>query len=205
MTRPPEEQRAVCDPWALRRLNVPDRLWGASFNGLSKPLREPIKRYCNNLPDFLGQGIGFWFFGPAGTGKTAGGVVVLKAAWERYKTGYFTTVKDLRASIKEEASYDSSQSVMDRARTVDVLVLDDLAVDDFKHFHFGIGDVEHLLNSRSMRGKTTILSTRVTPNVFREEYPSILDTMRGTFHAVNCEGYDHKQDAAAKIKTMFGG
>lgn len=202
---PPAEPRANVDTWALRRMNVPERLWGVTYNGLSKPLREPIRRYVANLPDFLGKGIGFWFYGPAGTGKTCGGIVILKAAWERYKVGYFTTVKDLRAALKEDSAFDSSESVMERARNADILVLDDLAVDDFKHFHFGIGDVEHLLNSRSMRGKTTILSTRVDPNTFRLEYPSILDTMRGTFHAVNCEGFDHKQEAAAKIKTMFGG
>lgn len=186
-------------------MNIPERLWDSSFTSLAKPLREPIKRYVNNLPAFLSKGIGFWFYGPSGTGKTCGGVVILKAAWERHKVGYFTTVKDLRASVKEDADFDSSESVMERVRNVDVLVLDDLAQDDFKHFHFGIGDVEHLLNSRSMRGKTTILSTRLDPTAFRLEYPSIIHTMRGTFHAVNCDGYNFKDDAAEKIKTMFGG
>jgi len=195
----------VCDDWVLLRMNVPERLWGASYQFMTKDLKRPILRYVGSIRQMLQRGVGFWLFGGASTGKTCAGIVLLKAGWERGYVGYYTTVKELRQSLKENADFDSSESVMSRVRAVDILVIDDLAEDDYKNFTFGISDVEHLLKSRSSRGKTTVLSTRLGPSDLSVDYPSILRSMRGTFHAVSCEGTERQDSASEQLRKDLGG
>lgn|GEM_PF-4795471 len=202
---PPQPPLMVCDEWALRRMNVPERLWGSIYQKLTLELKRPIHRYVANIHSMLRRGVGFWIFGPAGSGKTCGGIVILKAGWEHGHVGYYTTVKELRQSLKENEDFDSSESIMSRVRTVDILVIDDLAADDFRNFTFGISDVEHLLKSRSARGKTTVLSTRLGPEDFSIDYPSILHSMRGTFHAVSCEGAERQDEASLQLRKDLGG
>lgn len=196
--------KAQCDEWSMKRMNIPQRLWNASFTGLPDNLRGPVKNYIRNLDSMLNKGVGFFLYGASGTGKTSAGSVILKAGWERMKTGYFTTVKELRHAVREEESFDGSESIMERCRNVDILVLDDLAADDFKNFTVGIGEVEHLLSNRSMRSKTTVLTTRLQPDFFRAEYPSILQTMQGTFVGIPVTGQNHKAEADAELRRALG-
>jgi DNA replication protein DnaC len=185
-------------------MNVPERLWEANYKDLSLELKRPIHHYVASIHHLLQRGVGFWIFGPAGTGKTCGGIVLLKAGWEHGHVGYYTTVKELRQSLKENEDFDSSESIMSRVRAVDILVIDDLASDDYRNFTFGISDVEHLLKSRSSRGKTTILSTRLGPDDLSVDYPSILHSMRGTFHAISCAGA-RQDEASIQLRKDLGG
>ena len=193
------------DLWALTRLNVPERCWNASYTGLTQTLQTPVRNYCQKMPEMLRRGTGFYIHGPSGSGKTCGGVVLLKAAVERDHWGYYTTVKDLRQAIREEWTFDGSQSVLSRCKDVDVLVLDDLAQDDFRNFTFGIGEVEHLLSIRASRAKTTVLATRLTPHDLRMEYPSLLATMQGSFLSVSCAENNLKAEASEQLRRDLTG
>lgn len=195
---------AVLDAWALRRMNIPEHFWGASYTGLADVLQTPVANYCRKIDSMLSRGAGFYIHGPSGTGKSSAGVVLLKAAWERNKLGYYTTVKDLRQAIREDYTFDGDESVMARCKEVDVLVLDDLALDDFKNFTLGISEIEHLLTTRFTRSKTTVLATRLTPDALRTEYPSILQTMHGNFVSLACNGQNLKKDAADALRRELG-
>lgn len=190
----------------MRRMNIPERFWNTSFLEVGPSLQVPVKNYIKRMPDMLRRGTGFYFYGPAGVGKTSAGIVLMKAAYEKEKRCYYTTVKDLRQAIREEQSPDgdSETSMLQHCKDVDVLVLDDLAQDDFKNFVFGIGELEHLLNSRAARAKTTVLATRLTPDIFRTEYPSILQSMQGCFLSVACSGENLREQAAALLRKELG-
>lgn len=198
------DKLSPCNPWALERMNVPQRLWGVSYIGLPEILRKPVQKYVSELDAMLDKGRGFFLYGGPGVGKTSAGVVLLKGIWERRKTGYFTTIKELRQAIREDETFDGSQSVVERCRNVDMLVLDDLALEDFKNFTFGIAEVEHLLKNRSMRSKGTVLTTRLLPDIFRSDYPAILATMQGSFLPVLLEGENHKVAADRELRKDLG-
>lgn len=195
---------ATLDAWSLRRMNIPEHFWGATYTDLTPALKVPVAKYVQKLPDMLARGAGFYVHGPTGVGKTSGGVVMLKAAWERDKLGYYTTVKDLRLAIREDHVFDGDESVISRCKEVDVLVLDDLALDDFKNFTLGAAEIEHLLVTRASRAKTTFLSTRLTPDTLRTEYPALLQAMQGSFVSIPCSGQNFKQEAADRLKKELG-
>jgi len=196
--------KARCDGWALDRMNIPQRLWTADYASMPQSLQKPVSRYFSDFNQWLSKGVGFFIYGPPGTGKTSAGVVILKAGWEHAKTGYFTSIKDLRQSIKEEASFDNAESVYTRCKNVDVLVLDDLAPDDFKNFTLGIGEIEHLLTNRSMRSKLTVLTTRMMPLEIRESAPTFLPALQGTFLSLLVTGDNQKASADAELRRSLG-
>lgn len=195
---------ADIDRWVLERMNIPERFWGASYDLVPEPHRAPLRAFHRKLPEMLKRGAGFYLHGPTGVGKTSFGIVLLKAAWERGLRGYYTTVKDLRLSLKEDIAFEGNESVMMHCKDVDLLVLDDLAADDLKTFSLSISEIEHLLSSRASRSRCTILSTRLTPDVFRTEYPSILQTMQGSFVSLAFTGPNQKEAAAAELRRELG-
>lgn len=83
-------------------------------------------------------------------------------------------------------------------------MLDDLAPDDFKNFTLGIGEIEHLLTNRSMRSKTTILTTRMMPLEIRESAPTFLPALQGTFLSVLVTGDNQKASADAELRRSLG-
>ena len=192
------------DKWALQRMNIPERFWEATFDKVPDNLKTPIQRYCTKIDSLIQRGVGFFIHGPCGVGKSSAAAVLLKAGWEREKRGYYTTVKELRHAMREELTFDGSESIFSRCRDVEILVLDDLALDDFKNFVLGIGDIEHLIATRAMRSKTTILTTRLTPDTFRQEYPALLQTMQGSFVSVACNGPNMNVEAAARLRLELG-
>ena len=195
---------AVIDAWALKRMNLPQQFWNATYTGLPEVLQAPIARYCQKMPSMLARGVGFYVHGISGVGKSSGGAVLMKAAWERDYLSYYTTVKDLRQAIREDHTFDGTDSILTRCKDVDVLVLDDLALDDFKNFTFGIAEIEHLLINRSSRAKTTVLATRITPDVLRTEYPALLQSMQGSFVSLACAGQNLKKEAAEQLRRELG-
>jgi DNA replication protein DnaC len=195
---------AQCDRWALERMNVPQRFWLASYDKIAEEMREPVRRYVRNIDAMLKKGVGFFLYGNAGTGKTSAATVLLKAGWERYKTGYYTTIKDLRYCVREEVSFDGTDSVMDRCRSVDVLVLDDLAEDDFTNFVFGAGEIEHLLVARAARSKTTVLSTKLRPQQIVQKAPTLMSSLKGQFLDVGFNGPNLNDTAALDLKRSLG-
>ena len=195
---------AECDRWALNRMNIPQKFWSSSYSEIAPELKEPVKRYINGLDAFLGRGTGFFIFGGPGTGKTSAGVVLLKAGWERYKTGYYTTVKDLRYSSRENETFDGTDSVMDRCRGVDILVLDNLGEDDFSNFTMGAGDIEHLLTTRAARAKTTVLLTKLLPMQIFPKAPNLLPSLKGQFIDVALNGPNRNDEASLQLKRELG-
>lgn len=175
------------DRWALERMGIPPRLWGVTYGVMPEPLHAPVRRYVSDIDKFLSQGSGFYIHGPAGVGKTSAAIVLLKAGWERQHTGYYITVKDLRQAVKDDSEFEGGESILARCKSVDLLVLDDLAQDDFRPFTLGLGEIEHLVGTRAARGKTTILPTRLPPSAFLPDYGSFLSTLEGNFVAISLE------------------
>lgn len=194
----------VCDAKALDRMNIPASLRGVSYAHVNDALKTPIVRYFEKLDENLANGVGLFFFGPSGLGKTSAAIVMLKAGWERRRTGLFVSVKDVRQAIREDITYDGAESVLERAKNVDILVLDDLALDDFKDWTFGINAIEHLLRNRSMRGKTTIFTTRLTGLEIKDGSPSFFTSLQGSFVGILVTGEDQKAAAAKRLRQALG-
>lgn len=185
-------------------MGIPRRFWDARFDLVDDRLKPRLLKYANQLYESVRQGVGFFFFGPSGRGKTSAGVVLLKFAFEMGRSALFVSVKELREAIREDTMFDASETLMERARSVDMLLLDDLYREDFKNFTLGLSDIESLLSTRSARGKATILTTRLDIQELRTEAQGLLSPLRGSFVWHRFDGRDFHEEAQVRLLQRFG-
>lgn len=155
----------------LRRMNVPEEFWRVTYAAATPSVQGVLKNYLRNFDEFMGEGAGLYLWGPPGVGKTAAAVVLLKAARERFKTGYFIRASELRDAIRLQHDFDADQSVMERVREVDVLVLDSFGESDLKLPYLKLEELMDLVAGRGQRRKVTLLTTTMPQKVVVKHGP----------------------------------
>lgn len=86
----------------------------------------------DDLPEYGERKESLYLYGPCGVGKTGLAVALLKEMMDMEGAGLFVTLRDLLEETRRSfgASADNSQpSLLDRATTVPVLLLDDLGAE----------------------------------------------------------------------------
>jgi DNA replication protein DnaC len=191
----------------LLRMKVPKRHWGASFREISDQPREVVEKYLDKFDEFMGKGVGMLFWGDNGLGKTAAAVVVGKEARRRGKTVLFVEAADLKRSVIEKVSFDEETSVWERARSVDVLILDDIGKGVQDSTGFGARMLDELVRHRNARMLATFLTTNMSPRgeqMEAEFKTSTLHTFKECMLPVRFSGRDRRKDAESEIMTMLG-
>lgn len=147
----------------MRRMNVPDRFWGARQAGVQKQSKDLVDNYLTNFDLMAEKGAGLVLWGPVGRGKTSIAVTIAKEARARGYSAYFTSVYELREAIKNKAEFDD-QAILSRCRDVDVLIVDNVEEGDLNITHyFSMHDLKALVRFRGEHLKITIVTTRQNP------------------------------------------
>lgn len=145
----------------LRRMNLPEDYWRVKIQSVSDKVRPTIENYLTRFEEMAEKGVGLILFGSAGVGKTGIACLVAKEARKRGFTGYFTTVYELREALRARIGFDEEQSVLERCREVDLLVLDGLAEEDLSELYVNLRSVQDLLAYRGSKLRVSILTTRL--------------------------------------------
>lgn len=190
----------------LVRMNIPARYWDVSFNEISsKKARDVIVRYGNKIDTMISNGIGMILSGNNGVGKTAAVVCLAKEFRRRYKSVFFIEASDLKRAVFSNEIFDDEESVWDRAKSVDVLILDDLGkgVKDSK----GQGErlIDELIRARNARKLITFITTNIsTMNQLNEELKeSTVKTFKECMYYLKMEGPDRREEAQKKIVELM--
>lgn len=179
----PKPRLHAIDAGDLTRMNVPEEFWtagAAGFSGLTPTVKPVIRNYVANFDEMLKKGVGLMLLGDPGVGKTATAVTLLKHARERFLTGYFIRIAELREALREQQSFDADLSIMDRCRAVDFLVLDDFGETDLLAPWFKLGDLSELVVARGQRRRPTIVTSGLGKSIFMSAKPGFFDTI-GTY------------------------
>lgn len=191
----------------LVRMSVPKRHWPASFREISEEPRAIVEKYLDKFEEFMGKGVGMLFWGPNGLGKTAAAVVVGKEARRRGKTVLFIESADLKRCVIEKVAFDEDSSVWERARSVDLLILDDIGKGVQDSTGFGARVLDELVRHRNARLKATFLTTNMSPRdeqMQNEFKKSTLHTFKECMLPVRFIGDDRRKEAESEIMSMLG-
>ena len=148
----------------LERMNLPEDLWEVKLQCVSDGARTPTKSYLRRIDEAVTNGAGLVVYGGQGVGKTAIAALIAKEARSRGYTALFSRVWELREMIRSRVDYDADSSMAERARAVDVLVLDDLRSEDANEKFFTLSEVVQLVRYRASRRKVTVITTRMMPS-----------------------------------------
>lgn len=161
----------------LRFAQIPEAHWRAKLDRIPESARGVVQGLHNYIPkEATGQqslqGVGIIFYGSVGVGKSAA-ASLLALQYRRYrKSVFYTAYRTLRDAKRSPESYyfDAAQqiTILDRAYTVDVLVVDDITTDDLQDRYFGSEMLMSLLRLRAQAKLVTLVTTRLAPDPQQE-------------------------------------
>lgn len=151
----------------LVRANIPERYWDVRFDAIpdTAPYKGQVARYLRDVEDNVENGRGLFVTHPKnGTGKTGIACLIGKRALLQGFTVYYTMSEAYKKAVVKNQMFDEYELVEDRARSVDLLILDDFG----KEFKGDSGwiesELENLFRERAQAKKTTIATGNNTPS-----------------------------------------
>ena len=156
----------------LHRMNIGRRYWPASMQNVPESaLKSTYRSYMKNLASNYAEGWGLFVYGNNGVGKTYASCALLK---EITKAGYSTFCilsDELKLAYIDGSRFDEDNTVTQRVERVDFLLIEDLGK-EYSGRGSGFAELcfENLLRKRSRECRPTIVTTNLTPALFKERY-----------------------------------
>jgi DNA replication protein DnaC len=169
-------------------MNLPEEFWRAKIQETPESVREVVHSYLFRIKDLVQKGAGLYLYGPVGVGKTGIASLVAKEARARSFTVFFIGVWELREAVKVKMQFDESSSVLDRCRSVDVLILDNLREEDEKEYMVNGRMLEELISYRKLKKRVTVITSRMTPMDLRGKMPGLYDATVGSLVPISVVG-----------------
>lgn len=146
-------------------MRIPRRFWESSFDAIPDcEGKDVLRSYLRNIEDMLDRGEGLLLWGPNGHGKTSAAVIVMMEARRRGASALFVQAETLRQAALEGTMFSDEKTLMDRAREVDFLVLDDLGKEHSGESGYTERLFENLIRGRSANKRVTLVTTNLPVN-----------------------------------------
>jgi len=173
-------------------MNIGRRFWDANVFNLRPSQKEAVKDYVKRFKFFISKGVGLFLWGPNSSGKTYVSASLLILAWERWLvSGYCVTAASLKENFVKDMPVDfgSEETVITRAIRSQILVIDDLGREHRSTSGFAENRFDMLLRDRSRDLNTTIITSNLNPDDFRDIYGvSSFELVRENMHFVKLNG-----------------
>ncbi len=142
-------------------MGLPKQFWKAQPRHIADSVRERVSRMLWQASKMRARGANIVIHGKPGVGKSSIAALFARSfRAHRYPTTW-TSVWQLREWTKEKERFKSGEiSMMERLRTVDVLVIDDVNNDPMDGW-LSLVDLENLARMRHANMQTTIVTTSI--------------------------------------------
>jgi DNA replication protein DnaC len=184
--------------WYCTRAAIPDAL----------KYKKILCEYINKLEEHYVNGLGLLLFGPYSAGKTGAGVIILKAFLSVGRTCLFLAARDVCHAKINNVIFDddSDMTLIDRAETVNCLLLDDLGDEPESKSDYVPATIEGLVRTRSDNKKVTVITTNLSREGLREKYgDSFVAVLNGCVIPVGVVGYNWREKEAGKLINSLKG
>jgi DNA replication protein DnaC len=192
----------------LKRMNLPEEHWMAKLDKVQPPNKPKIESLVKKMPSLLEGGVSVILRGAKPVGKTSAAAILAKEAKLWGQSVYFTNFWELRDDLKLNNEFQGSdETVQQRVKLVDVLILDNLRAEDVvEKIFLNIRAIEEILNYRKSRRLVTILTTRLTDDQMEDtkELRGLREALSGGL-TIDMKGVDMREQAAKQIAKEFLG
>ena len=211
-----------CECWkqyafyvGLKYRGIDDEYWQLTLDDWrgDQKVKQEIMSYIQNLDNVFKSGLSVCFIGSNGVGKTLAAILILKEAYKKGYSIYFTTLSELLEKTKE--SYDDKFEEREifhewysGLQEVDFLVLDDFGGEyipkDFGKYTVSRCDL--LFRFRRRNNLPTILTTNLTQEEFLERYGSALKSIiNSRFKIIVIHGLDFRLSQGKQWNRLLTG
>lgn len=188
----------------LSRMNIGRRYWPACMQSVPEgTLKNVLRSYMSKLHSQYHEGWGLFIYGNNGVGKTYTSCALLK---EITRAGYSTFCilsDELKLAYIDGSRFDTDNTVTQRVERVDFLLIEDLGK-EYSGKGSGFAELcfENLLRKRSRECRPTIVTTNLTPVLFKERYKqSAASLAMECMIAVEAKGEDIRRQMANTKKA----
>lgn len=196
-----QRSRLTADHLLLMR--VPRRFWGVKFDLIEPDLQPILRNYLKNLDAMLDGGNGLLLWGENGRGKTSAAVFVAMEARRTGASVLMLTAASLIESIMEKVEVEEGLLV-DRARAVDFLLLDDLGKEHPGKSGFSDRVLENLFRERTAAKLTTFATSNMEHDRLTERYKkSMLEVMKEALLPVKVEGKNFRDEVREGLTKVL--
>lgn len=180
-------------------MRIPRRFWEATCADIQDPeVRGHVVNYLQKLDSVMDNGDGLLFWGENGVGKSCAAVVLAKEARRRGASCLFITAESLRQAVLEREPFNGDQLLVDRARSVDFLILDDFGKEHSGETGFTERLFENLLRERSAHRRSTVVTTNMNQEKMVKTYKlSMMEVIKESLVPIHVEG-ENRRDAGAQ-------
>lgn len=188
--------------FVLERMNIGRRFWKAEVADLEGEWSESVVAYVSDLSTNVENGIGLYLYGDNSRGKTYAASAVLKEAQRLGIATYAILASDLKSAYIDQRRFDDSQTLVERAETVPVLLLDDVGK-EYINAKSGWAEqcFETLLRKRTRDLKTTLVTTNLAPSDFQQRYDKSASALiYESSIRVHVEGTNYRQIIGKRLR-----
>ncbi len=156
-------------------------------------LMQSNYKICQKYANGFGPGVGnLLFVGPTGLGKTFLSACIARQVADRgYSVVYETAINIFRdfEAEKFEYNYDGNRGLSRKYLECDLLIIDDLGTEMTTQFY--TSTLYHIINTRMMENRATIISTNMGDDVLEQKYsPQIASRITGDYRVIKFAGED---------------
>lgn len=131
--------------------------------------RNAVTNFCKNIVKCVTGGYGFVISGDPGVGKScAASIIAMEARRWTFTVGVFSH-EEMQEFMFNDREFNDSMSMLDRARSVDLLLLDNFNEDFIADNRFGPLQMEKLIARRQNDVKSTLLTTRIPGSQWKKD------------------------------------
>lgn len=141
-------------------MGIPRAYQEVSVEGVFEDLRGRVAHLLGQVPRMIERNANILIHGLPGAGKTGAAVLLARAFRSHGQTVHFTSLWELRQQVKQNDAFSDGLSMLERVRTVEVLVLDDMTDEQF--YILPPNELANLMKARHRQGFTTILITSMS-------------------------------------------
>lgn len=152
------------------------------------PHKNAVAEFILNLHLHTANGDSLVLCGDYGAGKTSCGVLILKECVTRGGRALMICAEEIQSAVIDNTVFDDDQTLWERMRMVDVLLIDDLRREHVKDF--GRSVIESLIRRRSDNRLTTVVTTNATPSELSDKYEAAVQVLKKSGTLVLCDGID---------------
>jgi DNA replication protein DnaC len=198
-------QKHTLDAGDLRYMNIPEIFWEVTLDKVTPSVRSELLHFETNLTKFEQKGSGLFLYGLPGVGKTAAAVVLLKFVRERYRSGYFIKLAELRDAMRYQHDFDASETISERLRTVNFLVIDALSAHDISLPYSRLEDLLAFITYRGEKRRPTLITSTLAPSAMAFAEAGFFSTAGDFLVLQEVTGENRRQSSRAELSKLLKG
>lgn len=188
----------------LVRARIPVRYWKVNLGGVQEQVRGIADKYLKEIGQMHERGVGLLLWGANGIGKTSLAVVLGKEYRRRGHSLLFLESAELKGAIIHNEAFDEEHTLWDRAKSVDVLLIDDLGKGVQDSTGFGARVLDELIRHRNANKRVTFITTNMTLKLLEDELKSsTMHSLKECIYPVRLSGEDLREKAKQEIGSLL--